>query len=69
MAWLADGLGGYRIQNNQSYGVELSLLASAVLGGASFPRAIRLRAPVPIMLSVLATIGIGVFGDAWRRKL
>jgi uncharacterized membrane protein (UPF0136 family) len=66
---LLYGLGGYQIQNQQPYGVELSLLASAVLGGASIPRAIRLRKPVPIALSVLATVGLATFGDAWRRTL
>jgi uncharacterized membrane protein (UPF0136 family) len=64
-----DGLGGYRIQNNQPYGIELSLLASVVLGGASIPRAIRLQKPVPIMLSILATAGMLTFGDAFRRTL
>jgi len=61
------GLGGYRLQNKEPYGVELSLLASIVLGGSSIPRAIRLRKPVPIMLSLLATFGIVTFGDAYRR--
>lgn len=64
-----DGLGGYRIANNEPYGVELSLLASLVLGGSAFPRAIRLRKPVPIMLSLLATYGLVTFGDAFRRAL
>jgi len=63
------GLGGYRLQNKEPYGVELSLLASVVLGGSSIPRAIRLRKPVPIMLSLLATFGIVTFGDAYRRTL
>ncbi|KAB5580568.1 transmembrane proteins 14C-domain-containing protein, partial [Coniochaeta sp. 2T2.1] len=47
-------LGGYRIQNNQQYGIELALLASVVLGGSSIPRAIRLQKPVPVALSVVA---------------
>ncbi|KAI9167030.1 putative prefoldin subunit 2 [Paramyrothecium foliicola] len=42
------GLGAYRQQNRQPYGIELSLLASIILGSASIPRAIRLRKPVPI---------------------
>ncbi|KAK3329350.1 transmembrane proteins 14C-domain-containing protein [Apodospora peruviana] len=66
---LLYGLGGYRMQNNEPYGVELSLLASVVLGGSSIPRAIRLRKPVPVMLSLLATFGILTFGDAFRRTL
>ncbi|EEY19769.1 conserved hypothetical protein [Verticillium alfalfae VaMs.102] len=62
-----DGLGGYRIQGREPYGVELSLLASAVLGGSAIPRAIRLRKPVPILLSVLSLFGLFTFGDAFRR--
>lgn len=66
---VTDGLGGYRISNNEPYGVELGLLASLVLGGSAFPRAIRLRKPVPIMLSVFAAYGLFTFGDAFRRAL
>ena len=66
---MQDGLGGYRIQNKQPYGVELGLLASVILGGSSIPRAIRLRKPVPVLLSLLATFGIVTFGDAFRRTL
>lgn len=61
----SDALGGYRLQNNEPYGVELSLLASVVLGGSSIPRAIRLRKTVPMVLSVLATFGLVVFGKGW----
>ncbi|KAK4158461.1 transmembrane proteins 14C-domain-containing protein [Chaetomidium leptoderma] len=64
---LLYGLGGYRIASNEPYGVELGLLASLVLGGSSFPRAIRLQKPVPIMLSLLAAYGLVTFGDAFRR--
>ncbi|GJC92059.1 transmembrane protein 14C [Colletotrichum higginsianum IMI 349063] len=66
---LLYGLGGYRIQNRESFGVELSLLASAVLGGSSIPRAIRLRKPVPILLSVLSVFGLFTFGSEFRRTL
>ncbi|KIH90384.1 hypothetical protein SPBR_00316 [Sporothrix brasiliensis 5110] len=62
------GLGGLRQQNRQPYGVELSLLASVVLGGASIPRAIRLRKPVPVMLSLIAAYGLYKFGSAYFRK-
>lgn len=62
-----DGLGGYRIQNRQSYGVELSLLASIVLGGSAIPRAIRLRKPVPVLLSVLSAFGLVTFGKAYQK--
>lgn len=64
-----DGLGGYRISNNEPYGIELSLLASVVLGGSSIPRAIRLQKPVPIALSLIAAYGAYTFGDAFRRTL
>ncbi|KAG6032148.1 hypothetical protein E4U41_007308 [Claviceps citrina] len=63
------GLGGYRIQNRQSYGVELSLLASVVLGASAIPRAIRLRKPVPVLLSVLSVYGLVTFGRAYQQKL
>ncbi|KAH8179982.1 transmembrane proteins 14C domain-containing protein [Sarocladium implicatum] len=66
---LLYGLGGYRIQNRQPYGVELSLLASVILGGSSIPRAIRLQKPVPILLSVLSTVGMLTFGNAFRQQL
>ncbi|KAF9879211.1 upf0136 domain protein [Colletotrichum karsti] len=66
---LLYGLGGYRIQNNEPYGVELSLLASAVLGGSAIPRAIRLRKPVPILLSVLSVFGLFTFGKEFSRSL
>lgn len=66
---LLYGLGGYRIQNNQTYGVELSLLASIILGGSSIPRAIRLQKPVPILLSILSTFGFLTFGNAYRQTL
>ncbi|ROV99881.1 hypothetical protein VMCG_06201 [Cytospora schulzeri] len=56
-------LGGYRQQNHEPYGLELSLLASIVLGGSSIPRALRSRKPVPLVLSVLATAGILLFGN------
>ncbi|OAA32819.1 UPF0136 domain protein [Moelleriella libera RCEF 2490] len=63
------GLGGYRIQNRQPYGVELSLLASIVLGGSAIPRAIRLKKPVPVLLSILSAFGLLTFGKAYQQKL
>ncbi|KAF6810333.1 upf0136 domain protein [Colletotrichum sojae] len=62
-------LGGYRIQSSEPYGVELSLLASAVLGGSAIPRAIRLRKPVPMLLSVLSLFGLFTFGNEFRQSL
>lgn len=61
-------LGGYRTQNHEPYGVELSLLASIVLGGSSIPRAIRLRKPVPMVLSILATVGALIFGNGLYQQ-
>ncbi|CAG8983538.1 hypothetical protein HYALB_00004339 [Hymenoscyphus albidus] len=61
-------LGGYRIQNRQTYGVELALLASIVLAGSSIPRALRSQKPLPAGLSVLALYGLYTFGNAYRLK-
>ncbi|KAJ8127791.1 hypothetical protein O1611_g5846 [Lasiodiplodia mahajangana] len=66
---LLYGLGGYRMQTRQSYGVELALLASIVLGGSSIPRAIRLRKPVPTVLSLVSVFGLYTFGNAFRKTL
>ncbi|EHL03627.1 hypothetical protein GLAREA_00783 [Glarea lozoyensis ATCC 20868] len=61
-------LGGYRIQNRQSYGVELALLASIILAGSSIPRALRSQKPLPAGLSALALYGLYTFGTAWNSK-
>ncbi|EMR61697.1 hypothetical protein MGN70_009830 [Eutypa lata] len=66
---LLYGLGGYRISGRQSWGVELALLASLVLGGSSIPRAIRLGKPVPTVLSVISLFGMVTFGNAFRKTL
>ncbi|EAW08356.1 TMEM14 family protein [Aspergillus clavatus NRRL 1] len=57
-----------QLQNGQPYGAEIGLLASAVLGGSSVPRAIKKGKPVPVGLSLLATYGLVVFGLAFREK-
>ncbi|KAJ5206856.1 hypothetical protein N7491_002511 [Penicillium cf. griseofulvum] len=58
-----------RLRAGQSYGEELGLLASAVLGGSSVPRVIKTGGkPVPVVLSVLATYGLYVFGVAYKQK-
>lgn len=62
-------LGGYQIQNGGSYGVELALLASVVLGGSSIPRALRNKKPVPMVLSAIAVYGLSTFGGAWKAAL
>jgi len=61
-------LGGYRIQNRQSYGVELALLASIVLAGSSIPRAARSQKPLPMGLSLLALYGLYTYGNAYRLQ-
>ncbi|KAJ8110454.1 hypothetical protein ONZ43_g5865 [Nemania bipapillata] len=66
---LLYGLGGYRLQTRQPYGTELALLASVVLGGSSIPRAIRLRKPVPTVLSLISVFGLYTFGNAFRKTL
>ncbi|KAJ4515588.1 hypothetical protein HRR83_004719 [Exophiala dermatitidis] len=62
------GLGGYRIANRQSWGVELALLASVILAGSSIPRAIKTGKPLPAGLSVLAATGLFVYGRAFLAK-
>lgn len=62
-------LGGYRIQNKQSYGVELALLASIVLAGSSIPRALRSKKPLPSGLSALALFGLYTYGNAYRTRV
>ncbi|CEL09058.1 Putative UPF0136 domain protein [Aspergillus calidoustus] len=57
-----------RLRSGQPYAEEIGLLASIVLGGASIPRAIRLRKTVPLVLSVLAVYGLFVFGGAVLGK-
>jgi uncharacterized membrane protein (UPF0136 family) len=61
-------LGGLRIQNGSPYGTELALLASIVLAGSSIPRAIKSGKPLPIGLSVLATLGLWTFGNAFLNR-
>ncbi|KAJ5929129.1 hypothetical protein N7454_006977 [Penicillium verhagenii] len=58
-----------RLRAGESYGEELGLLASAVLGGSSIPRAIKTGGKaVPVGLSLLATYGVVVFGLATKEK-
>ncbi|KAI1083027.1 TMEM14-domain-containing protein [Whalleya microplaca] len=66
---LLYGLGGYRIQGRQSYGIELALLASIVLGGSSIPRALKSGKPVPTVLSFVSLFGLLTFGNAFRKTL
>jgi uncharacterized membrane protein (UPF0136 family) len=64
---LLYGFGGHRIQNGDPNGTTWSLLASIVLGGSSIPRAIRLKKPVPVALSILSTVGMLMFGNAYLQ--
>ncbi|KAI5846967.1 transmembrane proteins 14C-domain-containing protein [Tricharina praecox] len=59
--------GGLRIRNGQPYGVETALLASLVLAGSSFPRAVKTGKPLPIGLSVLATYGLFYYGMKYKN--
>ncbi|KAH9909034.1 transmembrane proteins 14C-domain-containing protein [Xylariomycetidae sp. FL2044] len=64
---LLYALGGYRHQTRQPYGLELTLLASAVLGASSIPRAIRSGKPVPTALSLVSVFGLLFFGNAYSK--
>lgn len=66
---LLYGLGGYRLQSHEPYGLELTLLASVVLGGSSIPRALRSGKPVPTVLSFVSLFGLFTFGNAYRQTL
>jgi uncharacterized membrane protein (UPF0136 family) len=61
-------IGGLRISNRSTYGTELALLASIILAGSSIPRAIKSGKPLPIGLSVLATLGLWTFGNAFMNR-
>ncbi|PWY95494.1 hypothetical protein BO94DRAFT_482034 [Aspergillus sclerotioniger CBS 115572] len=52
-----------RLRAGQPYGIEIAFVASLVLGGASIPRAIKSRKTVPSVLSLLAVVGMVVFGS------
>ncbi|KAJ3303640.1 hypothetical protein HDV03_003614 [Kappamyces sp. JEL0829] len=53
---------GYLIQNNKDNGVELATATSGLLFGAMAPRALRLRAPAPIVLATAGLIGTAYYG-------
>lgn len=52
------GVAGVLLKRNADWGLELALLGSLLLGGASLPRAIKVQKPVPIGLSVLAAVNL-----------
>ncbi|KAJ2540655.1 hypothetical protein EV175_006211 [Coemansia sp. RSA 1933] len=58
MYWYA----GERIRKNEAYGHELALVASTLLLGAMGPKAIRTRAPVPLVMSVLGSGSAAYYG-------
>lgn len=62
-------LSGFRIQNRQTYGVELGLLASLVLAGSSLPRAIKTQKPLPLGLTAVAAFGLYRFGTLWNGRV
>ncbi|KAK9465913.1 transmembrane proteins 14C-domain-containing protein [Lipomyces arxii] len=45
------GVAGYLLKENKEYGIHTALLGSLLLIGASVPRAIKVKKPVPIGLS------------------
>jgi uncharacterized membrane protein (UPF0136 family) len=60
-------LSSYRLRNRLPYAVELGLAASIVLAGSSIPRAMKSGKPLPVALSVLATLGLYSFGMALTK--
>lgn len=58
-------LGGYRMQNKQSYGLELALFASLLLAGSSIPRGIKTKKPLALGLGALSLYGLFTFGNAY----
>lgn len=53
----------------ESFGEEIGLLASTVLGGAAIPRSIKTGGKiVPVGLSVLGAYGFVLFGLAVHKK-
>jgi uncharacterized membrane protein (UPF0136 family) len=58
-----------RLSDNEPFGEEVGLAASAILGASAIPRVIKTKGkPVPVGLSILATYGLLVFGLAFRAK-
>lgn len=47
--------GGIRIRSGQPYGIETALLASLMLAGSSFPRAVKTGKTLPVGLSVMVS--------------
>ncbi|KAI5453593.1 hypothetical protein NCC49_005417 [Naganishia albida] len=54
-------LSGLRMREGMSYGYEGAAGTSGLLLGAMLPRALRLRAPVPIALSLASTAAGGYY--------
>lgn len=59
------GFAGYLLKENANGGLETALVASTLLLGAGLPRAIKLRKPVPMGISVLALVSLGYYGKKW----
>lgn len=58
--------GGYRMQNKQSYGLELAIFASLLLAGSSIPRGIKTKSPLALGLGALSLCGLLTFGNAYK---
>ncbi|KAK7205363.1 hypothetical protein BZA70DRAFT_154129 [Myxozyma melibiosi] len=59
------GAGAYLMHQNQDYGVHLALSASILLTAASAPRALKLRAPVPLFLTALGLLTTSYYGKKY----
>lgn len=60
------GVGALRMRAAQPYGVETALAASVLLALSSLPRAIRVRQPLPIGLTLLSGWGLYVYGKLYQ---
>ena len=59
------GTAGYLLHENRDGGIETALAASVLLLGAGLPRALKLRKPMPIMLSLLGAASLAFYGKKW----
>ncbi|CAO3607649.1 unnamed protein product [Cunninghamella blakesleeana] len=55
------GVAGYLIKENADYGHEVAVGASVILAGASVPRAIRTKKPVPAALAIASLTAGGYY--------
>lgn len=57
---------GKLLRENADYGIELASAASALLTLGSLPRAIRLRKPVPVALSLAGLSALAYYGKKYK---